>query len=314
MTNKDYKATSIQVLKGLESVRENYDLNELASNINVKGDLDKVSKSLNIDYSSLKRAIEEVKILSVFPELSKSKTVPLSRLKTKKELILFSNENDIYKLEVRRLYSLVKQFRIELEKNPKILLSDLQHDLIIGSLMGDANVRQRDKNCSFRVCHSIKQKRYLDWKYNILKDFIPSEAKLNQKILNGRLLNTFEISTFTHTVFNFYRKLFYKNNVKQITREILHLLNPRSLAIWICDDGSYSRKQGYITLCTNSYTLEEHKFMKEYFENIWQLSPTIGFRDKKYYYLRFKKKDTKKLISIIKDNIPSGMEYKIGEK
>ena len=43
------------------------------------------------------------------------------------------------------------------------------------------------------------------------------------------------------------------------------------------------------------------------------LNPTIGFRDKKYYYLRFKQKDSRKLIEVIKPFIPSCMNYKIGE-
>ncbi len=53
--------------------------------------------------------------------------------------------------------------------------------------------------------------------------------------------------------------------------------------------------------------------MKEFFIEKFGLNPTIGFRDGKYYYLRFSKKDSRKLIEIIKPFIPKGMEYKIGE-
>ena len=35
--------------------------------------------------------------------------------------------------------------------------------------------------------------------------------------------------------------------------------------------------------------------------------------DKKYYYLRFKQEDSKKLIEIIKPFIINSMKYKIGE-
>ena len=54
--------------------------------------------------------------------------------------------------------------------------------------------------------------------------------------------------------------------------------------------------------------------MKKYFNEVWGLDPTIGFRDNKYYYLRFKQDDSEKLIDIIKLYIPKGMKYKIGEK
>ena len=121
------------------------------------------------------------------------------------------------------------------------------------------------------------------------------------------------LSTRTHPVFNYYRELFYINNKKTITKQILNQLNPRSLAIWVCDDGSYNNKQGYIILCTNSYSLEEHELIKEFFKERFSLDPTIGFRDNKYYYLRFKQEDSKKLIKIIKPFIPKSMKYKIRE-
>ena len=117
----------------------------------------------------------------------------------------------------------------------------------------------------------------------------------------------------THPVFNYYRKLFYKNNFKAICQDLLEHLNSRSLAIWTCDDGSFSKKQGYIILCTNSFNFEEHKLMKEFFNKRFGLTPTIGFRDKKYYYLRFNKEDSRKLIEIVRPFVPDCMKYKIGE-
>jgi len=314
LTESTYKADSIQVLEGLEAVRNRYNIFDLLNQINKRGDIVKLAKSLNVDRWALGRAIDEAEILSIFPNITKAKAVSLSTLKIKRELELFSKYYDINKLEVRQLYKKVKEWRNLLEKNPRILLTEEQHDLIIGSTLGDASIRQRNKNCSFRVCHSKRQENYLNWKYNILKEFITTPIYFKSKNINNRFLETLDFSTFTHYIFNHYRKLFYKNNTKTITRELLNLLNPRSLAIWLCDDGSYDNRQGYIVICTNSFTLEEHKIIKTYFEDIWGLSPTIGFRDKKYYYLRFKQEDSRKLIKIVKPFILDSMEYKIGEK
>lgn len=69
-----------------------------------------------------------------------------------------------------------------------------------------------------------------------------------------------------------------------------------------------------IAKVTSIDSLKEHQIIKKYFEKVWDLNPTIGFRDKKYYYLRFKQEDTRKLISIIKPFIPNSMKYKIGER
>src|SRR3989344_441142 len=297
----------------MEQIRADYDINSFLDidNRNQK----KVAYKLGLNSSSINRIIDEARILSLFPNIQKSKAVPLSRIRNNRELKLFAEKYDIYNLQVRQIYTLVKEWRKDIEKNPRMLLNDLQHDLIIGSTIGDANIRQRNKNCSFRVGHSLPQKKYVEWKFEILKEFDNSEIKLRQKLRGGNLLNMFEFSINTHYVFNYYRNLFYKKNGDKVVNEkILNMINPRSLAIWLGDDGSYCIKQKYIIFCTNSFSLDGHKLMKKYFKETWNIDPTIGFRDNKYYYLRFKVDDTKKLVEIVRPFVPKFMKYKLGEE
>lgn len=314
MEKKNHKVGSTQLIKDLPIARRVFNFKFLLSKIKRRGDLIKLSRHLNIEKSTLCRAVNEARILSYFPKILKSKANPLSTIKLERELEIFAKHYDIDRLEVRQLYKSVLEWRRKLEKNPRILLTSWQHDLIIGSTFGDASIREREKKCNFRVGHTKEQEEYLLWKYHILKEFTLSVPQWNIRKLNDRIIKTLELATATHYVFNYYRKLFYKKGIKKITREVLNLLNPRSLAIWLCDDGSYDNRQGYIVICTNSYTLKEHKIMKKYFKEVWGLSPTIGFRDKKYYYLRFKQDDSKKLIEIVRPYILEFMKYKIGEK
>ncbi len=309
----DYEASNIQILKELEGVRENFDIFKLANEVEGRGSLIKLANKYNIRPDVLNRAVNEAKFSKIFPNLEKSKLQLFTYFKLKRELKLFLECHDIYNLSYKKLIKELLNWKINLEKNPLLLISQEQHDLIIGSTMGDANIRNRGKNCLFRVGHSRKQKKYLEWKYNILNEFIFREYNLSIRKFENYKVETFNFETFCHPIFNFYYKLFYKKNNKKITKTILNQLNERSLAIWICDDGSYCNKQGNITLCTNSFSLEEHKLIKNYFNKKWKLDPTIGFRDKKYYYLRFKKDDSIKLISIIKNFIPvKEMLYKTG--
>lgn len=304
----------MEKIKDLVIVRENFDLENLSSLVERRGDLSRVSTELGVNSGVLSNAIKEYRILSIFPNIEKSKANPLSTFKINRELKLFARYHRISKLSHRKLCDKIRKWKIKIGKNPKILLKNLQHDLIIGSTIGDAYIRQRETNCNFRVSHSKKQEEYLLWKYKVMREFTLSEPKWNSREIRGRMEKMLELATFTHPVFNYYRKLFYKNDIKTIIRNTLEFLNPRSLAIWICDDGSYNNKQGYIVLCTNSYSLEEHKIMKKYFNEVWGLDPTIGFRDGKYYYLRFKQGDSKKLIKIIELFIPRHcMKYKIGK-
>ncbi len=312
---KEYSASNIKVLEGLEGVRKKFDIVELRKSIKKRGNIYTIAQELDIKYSSLKHAFEEERILKVFPNIHKSKANALSRLKTERELNSFSEAYDVNKLSARKLYDAVKKWRKDIEINPLILLTQEEHDLMIGSLLGDASIRQRDKNSCFRVSHSVRQKSYIKWKLELLKFFTISEFSNTKRMINNHEINMINLSTRTHYAFNYYRNLFYnKEGRKVVNMAILDGLTPRALAIWICDDGSYDNKQGYIVLCTNAFSFEEHKLMKKFFNERFSLDPTIGFRDGKYYYLRFKQKDTKKLIEIIKPFIIDSMKYKIGEK
>src|SRR3989344_2536499 len=266
MTKTSLLAKTIPQLNTLKEVRGNVDLDRLFLEINKKGDLGKKAKELNIKSGALNRAISEKRINNLIPDIQPSKAAILSWLKTDKEVLLFSRKYDLKDISARKLKMIVRDWNRELQTNPDQLLSEKQQDLIIGSTIGDANIRQRNRNCSFRVSHTKKQKEYLLSKYRLINEFTNLGPHYMKKtIKNGRVIYILEISTFTHYIFNYYRKLFYKNDKKIITRKILNLLNPRSLAYWICDDGNYGTKQDYIILCTNAFTLKEHKIMKKYF-------------------------------------------------
>ena len=311
---KKYTAESIKVLEGLEGVRKMFDVIELSKRIKKKGDVLILSKELKIRPRILKSAVYEGRVLSLFPNLNKSKAGILASLRTDRELILFSKKYNIYNIPARKLIKLVREWNQEIQKNPLLLISQEEHDLAIGSLLGDASIRQREKNSCFRFSHSIKQREYCKFKKDILNNFNISEFREVKRKIRDDFIHAVDFSTKTHPVFNYYRNLFYKNNRKIISIEILNQLNPRSLAFWVCDDGSRDNRQGYIILCTNAYNSEEHQLMKKFFNVQFGLDPTIGFRDGKYYYLRFKQEDSKKLIDIIKPFIPKCMVYKIGEQ
>ena len=311
--SESYTGKDIKVLEGLEKAREKFDVIELSNKVKKRKDFIILSRELKIKPRTLRLVVEEGRILSFFPDIHKSKANALSRLRTNRELKLFSEKFEVYKTSARKLYRLVKKWNLDIQKNPHLLISQKEHDLIIGSLLGDASIRRRERYCCFRVSHSIKQRDYINLKFNLFKDFKISEFREVKRKIRDSFIHAIDFSTYTHPVFNYYRNLFYKNGRKAVTKEILDQINPRSLTIWICDDGSYDNRQGYIVLCTNAYSLEEHKLMKQFFKERFGLNPTIGFRDKKYYFLRFKQEDSRKLIEIIRSFIPESMKYKIGE-
>ena len=315
----DYKAANIQVLKDTEKMFFNEKPN---FNIIVNGFV-KNNNNLTIEtlHSALfnkrkyHRYMNKKRTRKVISDLSESRAAILHGLKTDREIKIFSEKyGDLNKIPARKLRALILKWNKSLEKNPKHLLTKKEQDLILGTVIGDGNIRQREKYSCLRFGHSKKQKKYYEHKTQIMNKFRISENRETKRKIKNHYIEGYDFATRTHPVFNYYRKLFYNNEEKEITSKILNKLNSRSLAYWICDDGSYCISGENMILCTNSFSKEEHILMKEYFNKKWKLDPTIGFRDKKYYYLRFKKEDTKKLIKIIKPYIPKSMRYKIGGK
>mgnify|MGYP001565819218 CR=1 FL=1 len=320
MTTKDkveggkaYGSENIKVLEGLEGVRQKFDVVEISKRIRRKGDRLLLSRELEIRPRILQSAKDEGRILSILPSIQKSKASILARLRTDREVRLFAKKYNLNDIPARKLIKLVREWSLSIQSNPRLLISDDEHDLIIGSLLGDASIRQREKNSCFRFSHSINYSAYANWKMNKMLNFSISEFREVKRRFKDRIIHALDFSTKTHPIFNYYRELFYGSGKKRVTKEILEQINPRSLAVWICDDGSYSNTQDYIILCTYSFSLEEHQLMKKFFEERFGLNPTIGFRDGKYYYLRFKRVDSRKLINIVRMFIPDCMKYKIGE-
>jgi len=189
-----------------------------------------------------------------------------------------------------------------------------QKEYLFGSLLGDDCIHKpKDgKYPSLQVAHSIKQREYVGWKYNIWSQIVPSGIKRNIPIKTaGRIYYMDSFRTAAHPGFTEFFEMFYKDGRKIVTEEILRNLTPFSLAVWYMDDGYYKRDRGRAQLSTNSFTHEENVTIKKYFEETWGISPNIGKSDSGTHYIRFNTRDTIKFFGAIKNNILPLFSYKI---
>ena len=148
MENK-YGASDIKVLEGLEGVRENFDVVELSRKIKKKGDVLILSRKLKIKPRILNSAVDEGRILQLIPKIQKSKASILSGLRTDREVRKFIERFNFSEISPKQLRKEVTQWRKEIQENPLLLLTQKEHDLIIGSLLGDSSIRKRERNCCF---------------------------------------------------------------------------------------------------------------------------------------------------------------------
>ena len=181
------------------------------------------------------------------------------------------------------------------------LLTEKQIGLVTGSMLGDGYLVKTTGGYAFRVNHSIKQKDYVDWKHNLLADFVNSSPRQSG--------NTYYFRTITHSTFMEMRKHFYKGRVKVIPRELLNeVLDPFIIAVWIMDDGSRDGRQ--LRINTQCFSEEDHIFMQEVLRVKLGIETTLN-HDKGQLRLRVSAKSMDHLKNLVMPFIIPSMHYKL---
>lgn len=134
-----------------------------------------------------------------------------------------------------------------------LVLSELQHNMLIGTLLGDGRVSAiaAGKTWSYNAVQGEAQKEYLFHKYEILKDFCltpPNQQTVTEK---GKTRTRWYFNTRRMGIFQYYGNLFYVPNpnptpfgvwTKIVPPNIEELLNPTVFAYWFMDDGDQKWK------------------------------------------------------------------------
>ena len=192
-----------------------------------------------------------------------------------------------------------------------------QFDVMIGSLLGDARLECRSKGLRYpisarlRIHQSEKQKEYVFWKYDQLKNLVLRGPR-RIKVAYDKKRNKEHFSWYFHTKtledLGELHHYFYNNGVKILPEDIFDYLTPRAMAIWFMDDGS-NTKESY-TISTHCFLMQDQRriiyFLKS---NYGILATTIKDRDK--FKIAIGRHEYKKFNDIIEPFIIPSMIYKI---
>jgi LAGLIDADG DNA endonuclease family len=201
----------------------------------------------------------------------------------------------------------------------QVTISPTQRSFIIGSLLGDGTMRMGKNavNANFKVEQGLVQKEYVVWKYEILKPLVFTEPKISYRYTAEKVkypkswwFRTIRHPLLTEIYDTFYIRNGYKTGRKIIPKNIIDLLDPLGLAVWIMDDGSYNK--GCIDISTYSFLLSEIKLLQNTLRKKFNVD-ILYYKDRdKGYRMYCNMKETKKLIQTIKPYIIQTMMYKIG--
>ncbi len=198
-------------------------------------------------------------------------------------------------------------------------INDLQYSFIIGSLLGDGTMRvgKGAVNANFKVEQGLQQKEYTFWKYEILKTLVLTEPKISKRYDINKIqydkswwFRTVRHPFLTEIYNRFYVKEGYCTGRKIVPLDIQKDLNDFALAVWIMDDGSYSK--GKIDISTYSFTFEEILLLQKVIKKNFKCNVNYYKDRDKGYRMYWNKTESKKIIKAIYPYIIPSMMYKIG--
>lgn len=203
-------------------------------------------------------------------------------------------------------------------------LSEIQESLLIGSMLGDGNLRITGENteANFTVDHSEDQKDYVFWKYEIMEKWVLTPPKRVTRTYHkdpSRETISWRFLTISHPEFTRFYDLFYREDGPKETEKVLPesikelLEDPLSLAVWFMDDGTKSGES--IFLNTQNFTRKEQEglieCLKENFGVEGRINIHSHWEGKTFYRIRINTSSLERFFGLLEPYILPQFSYKI---
>jgi len=205
--------------------------------------------------------------------------------------------------------------RTRYEELREMPLTQQQKEFLLGNMLGDGHLAKLGTMARLFVIHCEKQKDYLLWKYELLKNIISSSGL---RFDSNAKYPHWEFVTICHPELLTLHKLFYRDKLKIISKELIEYLMKNmtafSLAVLLMDDGSITDKR--IAIATNGFSKNENQMLADLLYNKFGLTAKVVKhnyykRNKVYYELVFDVENSKKLEDIVKPYILPQFNYKL---
>lgn len=201
----------------------------------------------------------------------------------------------------------------------KLKLNDIQREILIGALLGDATMlKKKVKNKSglfnpyVKFEQKISSKEYIDHLYFVFKDWV-GLPPLIRNIDYGK--QTFRQSiwfkTYSHPSFTYYYNQFYRSSGKKIIPlTLIKKITPRSLAYWYMDGGSFNKRDQAFMLHTQGFSYTNLVDVVNLLSSKYSLHLSLH-KDGCNWKLYIKKESTITFLNLIRPYVLPCFYYKI---
>lgn len=147
-------------------------------------------------------------------------------------------------------------------------LSNIQNNILIGTLLGDGSLIKygKSKNARLAVDRSVNDIKYLQLQHRIFKKLCSNNIIYREKynIKYNKVYKFCKFDTKSLSIITKYYNEWYPYGKKIIPKTLK--LNPLIIAIWFCDDGHVkirgkNKNRLYLRFCSEGFSKEENLFL-----------------------------------------------------
>ena len=124
-------------------------------------------------------------------------------------------------------------------------LTDVQREIVVGVLLGDAHLETQNGGRSYRlkVEQGHRHAEYVSHLYSELREWVLTPPRPKMGKTKGVTTLNLSFQTVSHEEFASYGSLFYRGRRKTVPESIRDIATARVLAYWYMDDGSMKSRQ-----------------------------------------------------------------------
>ena len=168
-----------------------------------------------------------------------------------------------------------------------IHLTDEQHQIIVGSLLGDGQMTVPSGHgfSMFTISQREACKEYVTDLHSRLIPFSNNISTATYRVKQtGNTFVSYYFNTTRCLEFTEYRQQFYPNGKKIVPKNIYELLDPVAIAHWYLQDGVQDCRKRNSQLCTNGFTTEDVELLIDVLDKKFSIKSHLIYHEKPTKY------------------------------
>ena len=208
-------------------------------------------------------------------------------------------------------------------------LTKLQHEILVGVLLGDASLQTESNGRTYRlrISQSEQHKDYLFHlyeKFKNLTDSPPVQYKFVDLRNPGKIYTRWSFSTTQQSCFRFYAQQFYgdpcrnrqgNGTEKKVPKLIHRWLRGKAIAYWYMDDGAQKWKGKSLAMrfCTDNFTKSDVQLLGNVFKQKFKLKTSLQ-KQRDGWRIYISSYSYQIIKDLIFDDVELSMRYKFPQR